>query len=405
MLTEKGGVKPSENNSKSANSSFLTNLQALRAIAFCSVMLSHTGLAFFGGVGAWGVSVFFVLSGFVLVYSYYEKNRIAPCSIGNNLFFACSKLKRLFLLHILCTLAMMVFFFVGDKTESISFVFVTRFILNIFFLQEWVPFEIRSINGVSWFLCTILLGYFLFPWFLRLLEKNYSISKATYCVGLCLFIEFGFGLVGASLSPEIYNENEVWTYDIPHWLGYYFPLARVWDMIIGFNLGYLFIHRERVLSSVKVTSLEIVGVLFTVLSCYLFAIMTPAPLYDENAVMMSDPHRWWTYSLVFILGSIILIYTFALQNGFVSNLLSNRVTQYLAKISPYGFLIHYVVFRYLVAVYYRMPGFEEHEFLIQYGGWCQLTVGVVISLICSDIWLRLYSRFIKPLNLKSYSRT
>lgn len=50
-----------------------------------------------------------------------------------------------------------------------------------------------------------------------------------------------FGLVGASLSPEIYNENEVWTYDIPHWLGYFFSLARVWDMIIGFNLGYLFI--------------------------------------------------------------------------------------------------------------------------------------------------------------------
>lgn len=111
----RGGVKPSENNSKSANSSFLTNLQALRAITFCSVMLSHTSLAFFRGVGVWG-SVFFVLSGFVLVYSYYEKNRLAPCSIGNNLFFSCSKLKRLFLLHILCTLEMMVFFFVGDKT-------------------------------------------------------------------------------------------------------------------------------------------------------------------------------------------------------------------------------------------------------------------------------------------------
>lgn len=92
MLT--GGVKPSENNSKSANSSFLTNLQALRAIAFCSVMLSHTGLAFFRGVGAWGVSVFFVLSGFVLVYSYYEKNRLAPCSIGNNLFFCLFKIKK-----------------------------------------------------------------------------------------------------------------------------------------------------------------------------------------------------------------------------------------------------------------------------------------------------------------------
>ena len=115
---------------------------------------------------------------------------------------------------------------------------------------------------------------------------------------------------------------------------------------------------------------------------------------------MPDPHRWWTYSLVFILGSIILIYTFALQNGFVSNLLSNRVTQYLAKISSYGFLIHCVVFGYLNAVYYRMPGFEEQEFVIQYGGWCQLTFGVVISLICSEIWLRLYSRFIKPLNLK-----
>lgn len=48
----------------------LDSLQAVRALAFLGIFLSHTGIKYFGTTGTWGVSVFFVLSGFLMVYNY-----------------------------------------------------------------------------------------------------------------------------------------------------------------------------------------------------------------------------------------------------------------------------------------------------------------------------------------------
>lgn len=44
----------------------LLPLQGLRTMAFAAIFLSHTGIGYLGALGAWGVSVFFVLSGFVM---------------------------------------------------------------------------------------------------------------------------------------------------------------------------------------------------------------------------------------------------------------------------------------------------------------------------------------------------
>lgn len=51
----------------------IDSIQSLRAIAFLAVFMSHSRLFGLGFLGAWGVSIFFVLSGFLMVYSYYPK--------------------------------------------------------------------------------------------------------------------------------------------------------------------------------------------------------------------------------------------------------------------------------------------------------------------------------------------
>ena len=47
----------------------IDSLQALRAIAFGAIFIHHCGLKFGGG---WGVSVFLILSGFLLVYNHRD---------------------------------------------------------------------------------------------------------------------------------------------------------------------------------------------------------------------------------------------------------------------------------------------------------------------------------------------
>lgn len=79
-------------------------LQAVRAIACLMIFVYHgigSGVHF---AGVWGVSVFFVLSGFVLVYSYWDRSTTNP-TIKGAAAFSWSKIKRLFPLHVIMLIA------------------------------------------------------------------------------------------------------------------------------------------------------------------------------------------------------------------------------------------------------------------------------------------------------------
>ena len=49
----------------------IESLQGLRALAFLGVFASHTYLKSFRFTGAWGVSVFFMLSGFFYAFRFF----------------------------------------------------------------------------------------------------------------------------------------------------------------------------------------------------------------------------------------------------------------------------------------------------------------------------------------------
>ena len=51
------------------------SIQGLRAIAFIAIFISHVGFNNLGVLGAWGVSVFFVMSGFLMMNNYIKKNK------------------------------------------------------------------------------------------------------------------------------------------------------------------------------------------------------------------------------------------------------------------------------------------------------------------------------------------
>lgn len=49
----------------------IDNMYLLRTLFCVGVVLSHVPFTITGSLGAWGVSGFFILSGFLMTYNYY----------------------------------------------------------------------------------------------------------------------------------------------------------------------------------------------------------------------------------------------------------------------------------------------------------------------------------------------
>lgn len=89
----------------------MDSLTAIRGIAFICVFLSHADVfGVFTILGAWGVEVFFVLSGFAMSYSYYGTGRIVSKSLKEKFKFVYKKMMGLYPLYIILTSLEFVFY-------------------------------------------------------------------------------------------------------------------------------------------------------------------------------------------------------------------------------------------------------------------------------------------------------
>lgn len=71
----------------------IESLQGLRAIAFLAILISHSRVFNCGYLGAWGVSIFFVLSGFLMTYNYMPRQDF---KYPSPLVFGWQKIKKLY---------------------------------------------------------------------------------------------------------------------------------------------------------------------------------------------------------------------------------------------------------------------------------------------------------------------
>lgn len=365
----------------------IDSLQALRGIAALGIMLSHTNFIAFEALGAWGVSVFFVLSGFVLMIAYYGKDRIKNYSVISNMRFTVGKLKKIYFIYIVLTLFMLIFDFVGEKRVPI-YISAIKLILNAAFIQEWIPLAERSINGVNWFLCTTALAYFVFPWILWLFEKKYSKKKAVISIVAAILIQFAICVFAERMSIDV--QSEWLETDLNYWMVYNAPWARIWDVVIGFNLGYLFVNKRNREGKLGYSLLEIASCLLAVSSFgfyFAHSLLNELPAINKESFLY--PGKWWMYVLLFSFGTMVLIYVFAIGKGFVSSLLKNKFLLYIAKLSPYLFLIHYVVYQVIDKILLHLP----KELPLYTGPCVKLILGSALSVALTDIYLRIREKY------------
>jgi peptidoglycan/LPS O-acetylase OafA/YrhL len=132
-------------------------LEALRFFATVHIFLFHYAQSYFErapvwvrnvlGAGYYSTSIFFMLSGFILFYVYFDEDR-GGLRISSLAFFQ-RRLYRLYPFHLLGFIFTVVPTVIGQSRAGFN---VSRAALNLSLLQAWIPdlSVVLSFNRISW---------------------------------------------------------------------------------------------------------------------------------------------------------------------------------------------------------------------------------------------------------------
>lgn len=366
------------------NSNKIESLEILRVIAFFGVFLSHTGIDVFKSLGYFGVSIFLMLSGFLTTYSNLINERKYDTNIKSCFKHAVKKIKPFYLLHIITMIAMIPFEIIGEKTNSIISIIIS-IITNVLLIQDWLPLSLRSLNGSSWYLCTLFFFYLIFPYVLVKIRKDNSINKAIKNIFVLILLKLLICLIGYSLI-NTYLRISILEFDITYWLVYHFPLSRILEVLIGCNLACIYVNAKN--NKIQFNRIVKVALVLIIIFCIYISYLNIPTVILNNPIYDLNVHRWWNNSLVFIPSSISIILLFCFGRIKVTNSIIERFVSYFSNISKDAFLIHDDVFSYITAIIYKLP-MCGIVFYYKYGGIIKLTMGMILTIICCELWKKI----------------
>ena len=231
----------------------LPAVTSLRFFAAFHVALFHmnemgaiTGPAWlktFAGIGYVGVSFFFVLSGFILVYTYAGRNIV----LGE---FYQTRFARIYPAYLFSLLLSFPFFYFGAMKMHIPFFyfaeqhFTLATVLVLLLLQAWVPPAALAWNSVAWSLSVEAFFYAIFPFALNRFGKFsrrvlWAVIPACWIAGLAISI----GYLAMRPAGAAYVSSANWSGAVQ--FVKFFPLVRLPEFLMGMVCGYLFIRSER----------------------------------------------------------------------------------------------------------------------------------------------------------------
>ena len=307
----------------------ISSLQGLRAVAFLCIVLSHCGVPW---LSPWAITVFVALSGFLMTCNYYDRPRTAP-GLWSAIAFSLQKIRKLYPLHLIMMAAALLFVLKSLLAQpSVRGVLscAAQLVVSILLLQTWVPSSRFwfCLNGVAWYLSLQAFLYAIFPPLLTVLKKADArrlrcIAAAIFCAQ-CLF-SLAVWKVGLSGMAAFY-------------LTYLCPVFRAGDFTISCCMGCLYHSRkqESGLPGGAFSLLELAAVLLAGGCLFIAA--------KQMGVLGAVAFR---YNVLFTPSAVLLVWLLAVGKGFISRLLSAKPFLWLAGLSPYGFLIHQVLIRYM----------------------------------------------------------
>ncbi len=337
-------------------------LTSLRFFAAFYILLLHTYI--FLGVDFWvfrsfilsghlAVDFFFILSGFILAYTYYPSWSQKRFSYKN---FIMKRLARIYPVHFVmlaCSVALLSYMGSSNTVNMEASAWNIRLIEHIFLVHAWWN-GVLSYNVPSWSISAEFFAYLLFPLYLRFLKLEtpiLNIFLSLYVFLSCYFLsQFIFGKPSIKLMA-------------------YGGIVRI---IPEFALGvsaFLFFHRYRFQGRIRL--------------CQCLCLLA-------IAFCLTNPE--WGYITVVLFTLFIYLVAERYRQGGRSYL-DHAVLQYLGKISYSLYMVHYVVwsvgiyaFLALSDVSYTLPlGDQVHKMFSENVRYVAASLYIVVSLLLSVV--------------------
>jgi peptidoglycan/LPS O-acetylase OafA/YrhL len=303
-------------------------LDALTSLRFVAALLVFTWhcvpmhqISATFSLGYVGVGFFFLLSGFILTYSYRTAfaTGIHPAALRA---FYAARFARIVPLHLVTMpplILTMVYFGnplwtgVGAQTR------LTEIAAQAVLMQSW--FAERAVhfggNGPSWSISVEAFFYALFPLLAFVMLRAFRKAPPR----AVLAVAFGVWLLQvAVLSPQHASVDD--------WRFYVFPPARLADFVVGMLIGVAVVRGDPAGRwRLRGTSMEMLAVTAVAISI-VFSPLLPLAL-QFSAVLMPA----WAFA----------IYVFAARRGAISRVLEHPVLVRLGEVSFAFYLIHLAV--------------------------------------------------------------
>ena len=326
---------------------YLPNLNSLRAIAALMVIMCHLlegksrTIVFLGNFGSSGVTIFFVLSGFLITYLLLMEQKVfSKININAFYFRRILRIWPLYFLILFIAYVVIPFFIPEDHFKEMDRRSLKSFLMNVFFLTNFTlilkltPLIIR----VIWSIGIEEQFYIFWPWLIKMKEKKR--------IGLILLIIFFFPFsklffvlfeyyTGSNSLQIISSIITVTRFDSMA-IGGLFGILAFCKKI---DFGYFTIKYE------SITSKKIQwGVYFSIFTSYLITFIYPSLFQIINYIL---------HPCLFA----ICIVNLATNSNSVINI-ENNYMNYLGKISYGLYLIHQIVIYLMLP---RLKAFFKYD--------------------------------------------
>jgi peptidoglycan/LPS O-acetylase OafA/YrhL len=309
----------------------LPSLTGLRIFAAITVYLSHVGapqgspevVVIFFGSGYSGVTLFFVLSGFVLSVNYFDAFRRPQLGTTYNFFVA--RFARIYPLYIV----VLFYIVVHDRATGVP---IDGWWQNALAIQAWSPDVVRafSFDGPAWSLSVEFFLYACFPLLVPLIGRIQSarsilLAAAGVAVAMCALVAAFLVTGHGSLPMTDPGSAHRWLYRT--------PLTRLGDFALGILAARLFVVTRGSRPSAAVGHLLAIGGAVTFL-----ALMAWPALYFTA----------WSWDVAYAIPAVLLIFGLAISpTAGLARFLARPTVVILGEASFAFYLIHQPLLLYL----------------------------------------------------------